>query len=69
MDNIQLAILLDKYYQLFEMAFDELIEALPEEIGEKDLNSVGDYTLRFPQVAALESALEVLENDIGKLNG
>lgn len=75
MDNIQLALLLEKYYLLFSGGIRALEDSLPLELAEKRTISgipgnleLGGEFYEFPQTDQLKKALEKLAMDMERLN-
>lgn len=63
MDNIQIAIFLEKYYILIRKALGDLYDNLPDEIG----TDRGDEGVSYWQAVELEDFLDMLERDIKTL--
>ena len=67
MNSIQLAILLDKYSDLLWSAFDEISEALPEDLRTTETNILGQTEFVYPILKPLTDVINNLDEDVNEL--
>lgn len=64
MENIQLAILLEKYKIMLDNAIQQVIKDLPDDLKETQRNLIGQTNEFFPVMQPIEEVLSCIDEDV-----